>query len=561
MLTAKREQAMREDFRNFLAYIWDWLGLPEPTPRQYEMAYYLQHGPKRKIIEGFRGIGKSWVTSAYVLWRLWCDPDYKFLVVSASKMRADDFSTFTLRLIKEVDILSHLRPGKEDRESKVSFDVGPSKAAHAPSVKSLGVFSQLAGSRAVEIIADDVEVPNNSNTQDLREKLIKACTEFEAIIMPETGKITYLGTPQTEESIYNKLRERGYEARIWPARFPDLSDKDIYGGALAPNIVAEMERDPSVVGDPTDPKRFNDLDLTEREVSYGRSGFTLQFMLDTSLSDAEKYPLKTADIIVTSVNVERGPVTIQYGSGPEQYLKDVRNVGFTGDKWFAPMYFDKDNWTEYEGRAMSIDPSGRGTDETTFAIGLQLHGNIFVPEVDGLSGGYTEDVLEYLAKKAKQYKVNNIIIESNFGDGMFLALFQPILNRYHPVNCEEVRHNIQKEARIIDSLEPVMNQHRLIFDRSVIEKDLKVLDEKMNYSLFYQMTRLTKERGALKHDDRLDAMAILVTYFMESMKRDASRAENEWQNRMLDKELKDFHKGLILGRPKQESNGFLLHRR
>ncbi|BCV06514.1 MAG: hypothetical protein CM15mV135_290 [uncultured marine virus] len=34
----------------------------------------------------------------------------------------------------------------------------------------------------------------------------------------------------------------------------------------------------------------------------GRSNFMLQFMLDTSLSDAEKFPFKMADLIVTSVN-------------------------------------------------------------------------------------------------------------------------------------------------------------------------------------------------------------------------------------------------------------------
>ena len=53
---------------------------------------------------------------------------------------------------------------------------------------------------------------------------------------------------------------------------------------------------------PTDPDRFDSSDLLEREASMGRSNFMLQFMLDTSLSDAEKFPLKMADLVVTSVN-------------------------------------------------------------------------------------------------------------------------------------------------------------------------------------------------------------------------------------------------------------------
>ena len=59
--------------------------------------------------------------------------------------------------------------------------------------------------------------------------------------------------------------------------------------------------------EPTDPDRFNNDDLLEREASMGRSNFMLQFMLDTSLSDAEKFPLKCSDLIVTSVNPTHAP--------------------------------------------------------------------------------------------------------------------------------------------------------------------------------------------------------------------------------------------------------------
>ena len=311
------EEAIKNDFRNFLYLIWKHLLLPPPTKIQYDIAYYLQHGPRRKIIEAFRGVGKSWITSAYVLWRLYKDPEYKALVVSASKQRADDFSSFTKRLIRDVPFLQHLQPKEGQRDSMIAFDVGPAKPAHAPSVKSVGIFGQLTGSRAVEVIADDVEVPNNSATQEMRDKLLKACLEFESIIMPDIGQITYLGTPQTEESIYNRLRERGYDVRIWPARYPDEKRIIAYNGALAPSILEELEKNPDLVGKPTDPKRFNDLDLLERETHYGRSGFALQFMLDTSLSDAEKYPLKLADLIITPLDVDKAPISIQWNPLPE----------------------------------------------------------------------------------------------------------------------------------------------------------------------------------------------------------------------------------------------------
>ena len=98
-----------KDFRNFLYIVWKELNLPDPTPIQYEIASFMQSGDKRAIIQGFRGVGKSWICSAFVVHQLLLDPRKNILVVSASKTRADDFSTFTLRIIHELDILEHKR--------------------------------------------------------------------------------------------------------------------------------------------------------------------------------------------------------------------------------------------------------------------------------------------------------------------------------------------------------------------------------------------------------------------------------------------------------------------
>jgi len=221
---------LKADFRNFLYVTWKHLGLPDPTPVQYDIAHFLQHGPKREIIQAFRGVGKSWVTSAFVCWLLYCNPELKILVVSASKSRADDFSTFTKRLIHEMPLLQHLRAREGQRDSNLAFDVGPARAAHAPSVKSVGITGQIAGSRADVIIPDDIEVPNNSLTQAMRDKLSNSVKEFDAVLTPkEASRIIYLGTPQTEMSVYTTLEERGYTLRIWPARYPSEAQRDKYG--------------------------------------------------------------------------------------------------------------------------------------------------------------------------------------------------------------------------------------------------------------------------------------------------------------------------------------------
>jgi len=549
--------AQLQDFRNFLFLVWKHLGLPEPTPIQYDIAEYLQSSPKRAIIEAFRGVGKSYITAAYVVHQLLLDPELKFLVVSASKSRADDFSTFTQRIILELPICQHLVAKDTQRWSKIAFDVAPAKAAGSPSVKSVGVTGQLTGSRADIIIADDVEVPNNSMTQMMREKLSEAVKEFDAILKPD-GKVVYLGTPQNEMSLYNTLLERGYSMRVWPARYPTVEgSQKAYSGRLAPSLWETLERDSEAVsGTPTDSKRFSDEDLIERELSYGRSGFALQFMLDTSMSDADRYPLKIADLIVYPCDIDTAPEKLVWGIFKP--IDSVPNVALSGDRFYAPE--DTIGRQRYTGSVLAIDPSGRGSDETAYAVVKMLNGFLHVAAAGGIAGGYNDTTLKTIANLAKDHKVNAVLIESNFGDGMFTELLKPHMTKVYPVSMEEVRHSKQKEARIIDTLEPVMNQHRLVIDPTVLQKDYDSVqhlppEKAMRYMLTYQMTRITRQRGALAHDDRLDVLAMAVQYWVEQMAADADTEIRVKKAELLDNELDKFisHVNTSNHRPKASS--------
>jgi len=532
---------IRSDFKVFVYYIHQHLGLPEPTPVQLNIADYLQHGPKRSIIQAFRGVGKSHLTAGYVVWRLLKDPEAKILVVSASKERADAFSTFCQRLIWELEGLEYLKPRTEQRQSKISFDVGPATASQSPSVKSVGITSQITGSRADLIIADDVEVLNNSGTQQMRDKLSETIKEFDAVLKPlPTSRVVFLGTPQTEDSLYAKLPERGYECRIWPARMPKEEEQDKYGESLAP-FIKELELAPSA---PTDPKRFGEADLLEREASYGKAGFAMQFMLSTQLSDMERFPLKVRDLIIMSVDDEQGPLRITWGPLEDRALNALPNAAMRGDRLYPPMNVG-DVFADFTGTVMSIDPSGRGADETGYAVVKMLNGYLYVVACGGLSGGYDDVTLTELSHIAKKYKVNHVVVESNFGDGMFMKLLQPVISKIHPVLIEEVRHSKQKERRIIDTLEPVMMRHKLVFDPKVIEEDYRTAQKyeqavRFHKMLIYQMTRITTEKGSLRHDDRLDALSMAVGYFVEQMNKDEVAGEQAHKQDVLDKELQKF---------------------
>lgn len=541
----------KEDFRVFIYMVWKMISLPDPTPIQYDIAHTLQNLPNdRFIIEGFRGVAKSFITCAYAVWTLWRDPQKKVEIVSASKDRADANAIFIKRIIYTLPFLAHLKARPDQRDQQNLFDVGPAVPDISPSIKSVGISGQLTGSRADLLIADDVEVANNSGTQTQRDKLNEAVKEFDAIIKPG-GQIVYLGTPQNEMSLYNELQQRGYRCRIWTVLYPEsLSEREFYGDRLAKIIADKYDENPDLyAGKPTDPRRFDEEEIYKRRLSYGKAGFALQFMLNTNLSDQEKYPLKVQDLMIANLSLDEGNLKWYWSNDRQLRINDLPCVALKGDYFYEPQGRSSEVF-EYSGTVMAVDPSGRGKDETSYAIVKYLNGYLFLMEVGGTKEGYSDSTMRLLANKAKMYGVNEIVVESNFGDGMFKQLLAPVINTIHPCRIIEVKNYAQKEARIIDTLEPVMMRHKLIVNKQVILDDYQVYENAPAYSLIYQMTRLSRDRGALAHDDRLDALCMAVAYWLEVMDRDEEMGVLEQMEAKLEQWL-DPDKGIFY---RDESN-------
>ena len=549
-------ELLKSDFKLFLQALWNQLDLPNPTRAQYAIADYLQHGPKRLQIQAFRGVGKSWITGAFVLWTLFKDNEKKIMIISASKERADNMSIFLQKLIMETPWLKHMQPQDDSaRWSRISFDI-KCPPHQAPSVKSVGITGQLTGSRADLMILDDIEVPGNSMTEFMREKLLQLCTEAESILTPKSdSRIMYLGTPQTTFTIYRKLAERNYKPFVWPARYPRKVSQ--YEGLLAPQLVEDIDEGAESWG-VTDPDRFDNEDLVEREASMGRSNFMLQFMLDTSLSDAEKFPLKCSDLVITSVNPSTAPESVVWCSDPQNVIKDLPTVGLPGDYFYSPMQL-QGQWDSYTETICSIDPSGRGSDETAACYISQRNGFLYLHEMRAYRDGYSDNTLLDILKGCKKYGVTKLVIETNFGDGIVAELFRKhLLQTKQAIDIEEVRANVRKEDRIIDTLEPVLNQHRLIVNRSVIEWDFKsnpdaAPEERLLYMLFYQMSRMCREKGAIRHDDRLDCLAQGVKYFTDALAISAQEAVKERKREEWNDMLQAF-----MDDPQSETNHIVL---
>jgi hypothetical protein len=541
------QEAGLDDFRVFLRQVWDHLVLPKPTPVQNDIAKNLQFGPRRLIIEAFRGVGKSWITVAFVLWLLFNDPQLKILVVSANQKLADDFTKFTRQLIDEMPLLQHLKPKPGDLDRADKFNVGPATASKDPSVKSAGITGQITGNRADIIIPDDIEVPKNSYTHLLRERLSELVKEFDAVLKPG-GRVVYLGTPQSESSLYNRLPNRGYEIRIWPIAIPEKIEA--YAGRLAKYVQRLIEKG-AKPGTPIDPVRFSAEEIAERRASYGASGFALQFMLDTNPSEVEKHPLKTKDLLVHDVDADLGHVKMVWGS--ESVIQDLQSGGFDGDCYVRPAW-KSDEMVPWQGTVMAIDPSGRGQDETAYAIVRYCHGMLYLVDVGGFKDGFGEGTLRSLAAAMIRHKVNYWFAEENYGGGMFAELLKPVIVKV----AEEAQAGAarfddeydgwassQKEMRILDTLQPVLQSHRLVVDRRVIEKDLQQQADDSRYSFIQQLTRMARIKDCLPNEDRLEAVSMACSYWREKMARDKDKALEGHKAALLDAELRRYRQNAI----------------
>ena len=272
----------------------------------------------------------------------------------------------------------------------------------------------------------------------------------------------------------------------------------------------------------------------------GRSNFALQFMLDTSLSDAEKFPLKMADLVITSVNPTDAPENIVWCSDPANILKDLPTVGLPGDYFYSPMQLQGE-WSPYTETICSVDPSGRGADETAAAYISQKNGILYLHEMRAYRDGYSDNTLLDILRGCKKYGATTLVVESNFGDGIVAELFKKhIIQTKQRILVEEVRANVRKEERIIDTLEPILNQHRLVVNKSVVEWDYNsnrdaAPEERLLYMLFYQMSRMCRSKYAVKHDDRLDCLAQGVKYYIDALSISAQeqinlRKREEWND-------------------------------
>lgn len=554
-------QLIKAKYPNFVDFCYDgleFLGF-QPTRMQLHIAKALNMSPDRFMIMAARGEGKTMITALYAVWTLIQDPTKIILVVSGFGEKAEEIAKLIYQVIMQWDILVYLRPdtSRKDLNSASKFDVHWALKGinQSPSVTCLGITASLVGRRADLLISDDVETITNGMTPAQRDKLDRLTQEYTAIVTH--GKIVYLGTPQTKDSIYNRLPAKGYEIKIFPARYPTKQDIEKYGDKLADYIVEDIKKHgeklqtgggiSGKLGQPVDPMRYDEQDLIEKETELGSEGFALQYMLDTELSDALRQQLKPSDLIVANFGMDRVPEKINWAAIQQHQVRFPQGFGAPDVAMYYGIIPQCDWADKPKDRVYCyIDPAGGGQDEIGWSIGFSQAPYIHWVYTGGLRGGLTESNTNHMIDTFCEYGVTRILVETNMGHGLFeINLRKAIAERIKyfedkasklqidkPLEAKILRDKArilskigieseystdQKERRIIDSLVSTMQRHYLVVHESVFTADAKYNAQygsaDRSYSVFYQMENITTDRNSLKHDDRLESLAGMVRMF------------------------------------------------
>jgi hypothetical protein len=542
------DDPLKYDFRNFLDFAYrEVLLFDPPADICYDVADCMQNlsisedGKARGQIQCQRGLGKSVIVAIFIAWLFYCNPDIKVAVICSTDDFAQRMVKFVRSLFDAHPLLQGLVPRiasenrlddfkKDQLDNEKAFVCGArTRRDPDPSCKAFGIMATFTGIHPDVIVGDDVETPENSLTVLKRERIHEKCKEFESLIMPG-GMILFMGTPQSIESLYIKYLDERYALTRWPARYPDPRDGSACN-AVSSMLLRKLAEGEARPGDPTYVERFDEQELLVKEAIEGPIMFALQFMLDPTLADQDRYPLKLSDWIVMDVAMDMAPTRVMYGT-TNPIGRMIDHAGLSTDKLYAPVYVDSSDYVEFKKSVMFVDPSGTGQDEVSYCVAKATQGMIFVAAAGGFKGDAKSDgVLRKLARIAWENDVREVVVEPNYGSGMYTKLLAPEVLKIHQCAVRDAAWSKgQKERRIIDVLGPLTRTHRLVVDPRVAK------DEKLTY----QYTHITYDRGCLQHDDRVEALAGACAEMADLVQVDPEQQDARRKQAQVEETARDF---------------------
>lgn len=473
------------------------------------------------LIEAQRSQSKSTLLACAAVFWIIHMPSARIGVVMPKEEAAVDLCRLiiqTFELLPELAETFLPDAGAGDRDSALKWDVhhslkGVDKSA---TVFALSLFSNLQGKRMDYALLDDLESTKNGMTAEQRASVLSKAQDLNAICL---GRIVWLGTPQTENSVYFELAERGVHTYVWPGRYPTPREVPFYRGNLAPYIIRRIEANPDLQtgggaqgdrGQVTCPEYLTEDIHRQLELSGGSAWYELQYMLNVTRSAANAKALRSRDVIVVE-DAPEFPVKVDKGMGPSYTVKHLS--GGKTHELSLPSSFSEERKTPVV-RAY-VDPAAGGSvsgDRTAFAVCGLVAGNVVILSYGSFPGGYNREGLYKLAEALMPHKPSSITIEKNMGYGAFKEVFQPILmevaekHGFKPGVDDDLVKG-QKELRIIDTLAPVLGRGSLWVTSRALSEEERYLEgipagKGASYSLWQQLASITRGRNSLLHDDK-----------------------------------------------------------
>lgn len=499
-----------------------------------------------------RGWGKStWVSAGYAAFRLMNDPSEKILICSSSEVRSREIFKLIRSWIDNVWFLKHLRPprGKRVRDNQKELDVSGVQGTDedkTPSLRCIGGTGAKTGGRASLVILDDMETTETSQSPTIRANTLHGCLEFTAVASYGECEVLVVGTPHHEDTLYLRLAGMGYRFKSFPLLVPSEKDSILN---LCDTVQHKRDTGEWIVGQCCFPHRYRP-DQIARYREKGDVWFAQQYMMIYDLGEGSMYPLKLRNLIVPTfaVDPKTAPVEVKWGTarsgGVSTVWGDIKCLGLADDMLHKEILYSTET-RPYQRTVMCIDPSGSGGDETGYAIVGYLAGLLWVKAWGGMTGECGPEQLEALADLAKHWDAREIIFEDDFGQGAFRHLMEPIIAKRREEASEgkpgyackvsiAKGYRVTKERRILSTLVPIVQNHRLVVSRDAIEPVQGLEDKFQNQ---FQFSRIGPEKGQLEHDDRIDALAGACAPFLEMLDFANDGAEDTLRQRAREEEL------------------------
>lgn len=418
------------------------------------------NNPNRaKVLLLWRGIGKSTITDIWVAYKITKNPALRFLFLSADKETAKKSSQDILSILQNHPFSSHLigkRILGRTEVRKDQFFVHGSSDNRNPTVRALGILSNITGGRADYIIYDDVEVPKNSGNDSKRHDLRKKISESNHLLVPEIGRKLFIGTYHDTESIYDE--QINNEARY--LRVP-----------LLEHIRGEF---PYITGISQWPERFSDKWIANKQKeSSSKAEFYSQYLLiPASINDSILDPSR--------FNVYQGEIEYRTVNG-RAYAKLKDKVLRSVSCWWDP--------------SMS---KARSDDSVVAIVYSDEDGNFYVHRTQAVKGDTDQQCIQ-VRELAVKNNVPLVCVETN-GIG---ALLPPMLIKHlhgTGVGVDGVFTNQAntKNTRIIMAFETALYAGRIFIHQSVA--DGKFLRQIQDFN-----PQTTKNK-----DDYIDAVASCI---------------------------------------------------